>query len=103
MKFMRSFKEKLKVKGEQDQDQRGKSGQSAKKSVIQSEGDFSNNSGADKQPLQISDTHCDKFFTPATFTCWKIRFKTEVCICSQFLTEAMRWIKEVEMVDSVMN
>ena len=39
--------------------------------------------------------------TPATSACWKIRFKTEVCICSQFPTEAMRWIKEVEMVDSV--
>ena len=33
--------------------------------------------------------------------CWKIRFKTEVCTCSQFLTEAMQWIKEVELVDSV--
>ena len=33
--------------------------------------------------------------------CWKIRFKNEVCICSQFPTEAMLWIKEVEMVDSV--
>ena len=31
----------------------------------------------------------------------KIRFKIEVCICSQFPTEAMHWIKEVEMVDSV--
>ena len=33
--------------------------------------------------------------------CWKIRFKTEVCTCSQFFTEAMLWIKEVELVDSV--
>ena len=33
--------------------------------------------------------------------CWKIRFKTEVCTCSQFPTEAMLWIKEVEMVDSL--
>ena len=39
--------------------------------------------------------------TPATFACWKIRFKTEVCTCSQFPTEAVQWIKEVEMVDSV--
>ena len=31
----------------------------------------------------------------------RIRFKIEVCICSQILTEAMLWIKEVEMVDSV--
>ena len=39
--------------------------------------------------------------TPATLACWKIRFKTEVCTCSQVPTEAMLWIKEVEMVDSV--
>ena len=31
----------------------------------------------------------------------KIRFKTEVCTCSQFPTEALLWIKEVEMIDSV--
>ena len=47
------------------------------------------------------DLHFVKFPTPATFACWKIRFKTEVCTCSQFPTEAMQWIKEVEMVDSV--
>ena len=43
----------------------------------------------------------DKFPTPATLGCWKVRFKTEVCTCSQFPTEAMQWIKEVELVDSV--
>ena len=59
------------------------------------------NYGADQQRLQISDLHFDKFPAPATFACWKIRFKTEVCTCSQFPTEAMHWIKEVEMVDSV--
>ena len=57
--------------------------------------------GEDQQRLQISDLHNDNFTTPATFACWKIRFKTEVCTCSQFLTEVMQWIKEVEMVDSV--
>ena len=31
---------------------------------------------------------------------WKIRFKTEVYTCSQFPTEALLWIKEVELVDS---
>ena len=74
---------------------------SAKDSVIISGGDSSKNYGADQQRLQISDLHFDKFPTPATFACWKIRFKTEVCTCSQFPLEAMRWIKEVEMVDSV--
>ena len=86
---------------EQSQDQRCQSGQSAKNSVTFSGGDSSKNYGADQQRLQISDLHFDKIPTPATFACWKIRFKTEVCICSQFLTEAMHWVKEVEMVDSV--
>ena len=86
---------------ERDQDLRCQSGPSAKDSVIFSGGDYSNNYGADQQRLQISDLHFDKFPTPATFACWKIRFKTEVCTCSQFPTEAMQWIKEVELVDSV--
>ena len=61
----------------------------------------SKNYGADQQRLQISDLHFDKFSAQATLTCRKIRFKIEVCICSQFPTEAMQWIKEVELVDSV--
>ena len=86
---------------ERDSDLRCQSGPSAKDSVIFSGGDSSKNYGADQQRLQISDLHFDKFPTPATFACWKIRFKTEVCTCSQFPTEAMQWIKEVELVDSV--
>ena len=86
---------------ERDQDLRCQSGPSAKDSVIFSGGDYSKNYGADQQRLQISDLHFDKFPTPATFACWKIRFKAEVCTCSQFPTEAMQWIKEVELVDSV--
>ena len=83
------------------QDQRCQSGPSARNSVIPSEGGFSKIYGADQQRLQISDPHFDKFPTSATFACWKIRLKTEVCTCSQFPTEAMLWIKEVEMVESV--
>ena len=59
------------------------------------------NYGADQQRLQISDLHFDKFPNPATFACWKIRFKAEVCTCSQFPTEAMLWIREVERVETV--
>ena len=83
------------------QDQRCQSGPSAKSSVVPSGGDSSKNYGADQQRMQISDLHFDKFPTPATFACWKKRFKTEVCTCSQFPTEAMHWIKKVEMVDSM--
>ena len=84
-----------------DSDLRCQSGPSARNSVLFSGGDSSKNYGADQQRLQISDLHFDKFPTPATFSCWKIRFKTEVCTCSQFPTEAMQWIKEVELADSV--
>ena len=85
----------------QTQAQRCQSGPSAKSSVILCEGDSSKNYGANQQRLQISDLHFDKFLAPATFPCWKIEFKTEVCTCSQFATEAMQCIKEVEMVDAV--
>ena len=50
---------------EQNRDLRCQSGPSAKGS----------NCGADQQRLQISDLHFEKFPTPATFACWKIRFK----------------------------
>ena len=83
------------------QDQRCQSGPSARNSFDTGEGRFSKDHGADQQRLQISDPHFDKFPTSATFACWKIRFKTEVRTCSQFPTEAMLWIKEVEMVASV--
>ena len=73
---------------EQNQDLRCQSGPSAKDSVIFSGGDSSKNYGADQQRLQILDLHFDKFPTPATFACWKIRFKTEVCTCSQFPYES---------------
>ena len=86
---------------EQNRDLRCQSGPSAKDSVLFSGGDSSKNYGADPQRLQISDLHFDKFPTPPTFACWKIRFKTEVCTFSQFPTEAMQWIREVELVDSV--
>ena len=86
---------------ERNEDLRCQSGPSAEDSVIFGGGDSSKNYGADQQRLQISDLHFDKFPKPATFLCWKIRFKTEVCTCSQFPTEAMQWIKEVEVVVSV--
>ena len=83
------------------QDQRCQSGPSARNSVVPSEGDSSKNYAADQERLQISDLHVDKIPTSAAFACWKIRFKTKVCTCSQFPTETMLWIKEVEMVESV--
>ena len=68
------------------QDRRCQSGPSVRNSFVPSEGDSFNNYGADQQRLQISDPHFDKFTTSATFACWKIRFETEVCTCSQLPT-----------------
>ena len=51
---------------------------------------------ADQQRLQISGLHVDKI--PTLFSCWKMRFKTQVSSCSGYPSEAMLWIKEVEMV-----
>ena len=45
------------------QDQRCQSGPSTRNSVILSEGEFSNNYGADQQRLQISDLHFDIPYT----------------------------------------
>ena len=69
---------------EQNQDLRCQSGPSAKDSVIFG-GDSSKNYGADQQRLQISDLHFDKFPTPATFACWKIRFKPRYVFVYNFL------------------
>ena len=88
---------------EQNRDLRCQSGPSAKDSVIFSGGDSSKNYGADQQRLQISDLHFDKFPTPATFACWKIRFKTEVCTCSQFPTEAILGSKKWRWLNQWMN
>ena len=82
-------------------DPRCQSGPSARNSFDPYEGRFSKDFAAYQQRLQISDLHFDKFPNQATFDCLKMRFKTEVCTCSQFPTEAMPWIREVEMVESV--
>ena len=42
-----------------------------------------------------------KFFDPQSFPVWKIRFKNQATTCSDFPSDAMLWIKEVEMVDSL--
>ena len=82
-------------------DPRCQSGPSGRNSFDPNEVRFSKDYGADQQRLQISELHFYKFPSPTTFASWKIRFKTEVCTCSQFPTEAVLWIKEVEMVESV--
>ena len=54
-----------------------------------------------QQRQQMSELQFDKFPTPASFLVWKTRFITQVSNGSDFPSEAMSWIKEVEMVDSL--
>ena len=64
----------------QDQE-RYQSRQSARNSVVPSEGRFSQNYGADHQRLQISDLHFDKFPSPTEVFCKGIqmpKFEVEV-------------------------
>ena len=42
-----------------------------------------------------------KFPSPQSFLVWNTRCKNHVTTCSDFPSEAMLWIKEVEMVDSL--
>ena len=48
-----------------------------------------------------AELHFDKLPTPPKSSCWKMRFEAQVGSCSGFPSEAMSWIEEVEMVDSV--
>ena len=54
-----------------------------------------------QQRQQISELQVDKFPNPQSFMTWKTRFKTQVSSGSDFPSDAVLWIKEVEMVDSV--
>ena len=53
-----------------------------------------------QQRQQRSELQFDKFPTPFPFLCWKVRFKNQVTTWSDFPSEAVLRIKEVEMVDS---
>ena len=59
------------------------------------------NSMVGHQRHQISELRFDNFLNPQSFSFWKIRFKNQVTTCLDFPSEAMLWIKEVEMVDSL--
>ena len=61
--------------------------------------DFPQNYMVGQQRQQISELQFDKFLYPRSFFVWKIRFQTQVTSYSDFPSDAMLWITEVEMVD----
>ena len=63
--------------------------------------EFPQSSMVAQQRQQISELQFDKFPDPQSCLVWKIRFKKQVTTCSYFPLEAMLWIEEMEMVDSL--
>ena len=61
--------------------------------------DIPNYSIVGQQRQQKSELQFDKFPTPSTFLCWK----NQVTSCSDFLSEAMLWTKEVRTSQERMN
>ena len=53
-----------------------------------------------QQRQQMSELQFDNFPNRQSFLVWKIRFENQVTTCSDFPSDAMVWIKEVDMVDS---
>ena len=53
-------------------------------SFFPAEGSHPQNNMADQSRFQISELQFDKFPTPSPFSCWKMRFKTQVSACSGF-------------------
>ena len=62
---------------------------------------FPKKSMVGQQRQQVSELQFDKFPNPQSFLFWTVRFKNQATTCSDFPWEAMFWIKEVEMVDSL--
>ena len=63
--------------------------------------DIPQNSMVGQERQQISELQFDKFPSPQSFLCWKMRFKNQVTACSDFPSDIMLWINEVEMVGSL--
>ena len=55
---------------------------SSMNSYFPAEGAYPQNSMADQSGRLISELQSDKFTTPSTLSCWKIRFQIQVSACS---------------------
>ena len=64
-------------------------------------GNYRRTTWSDCKRQQISELQLGKFPNPESFFAWKILFETQVTTCSDFPSDAMLWMKEVEMVDPV--
>ena len=63
--------------------------------------DIPQNCVVGQERQQMSELQFDKFHNPSSFLVWKTRFKTQVSNGSDFQSNAVLWIEEVEMADSL--
>ena len=63
------------------------------------EGSYPQNYVVEQPKNQISDMHFDKFPMFSSFPAWRTSFKTEMFLCSNYNSETMRWIEEVDVAD----
>ena len=63
--------------------------------------EFPQNSMVGQQRQQISELQFDKFPTSQSFLVWKILFKNQATTCSDFPSDAMLWIKKVEIEEDL--
>ena len=50
---------------------------------------------------EISDLHFGKFPESVDFQCWRVNFRTEVCVNTPWPQLTMSWIKGVEVAKSI--
>ena len=51
--------------------------------------------------MLFSELHFWKFPNPDDFQCWRVNFKTEVCVSTATPELTMSWINDVEMAGSI--
>ena len=63
-------------------------------------GTHSQNCMMETPRFAISELHFGKFPDLDDFQCWRVNFKTEVCVSTSCPQLTMSWINEVEMAGS---
>ena len=69
--------------------------------VLQCRWNYRRTTWSDSKDSKYRNCNSTKSLVHNRFLVWKLRFKNQVTTCSDFPSDAMLWIKKVEMVDSL--
>ena len=70
-------------------------------STRRSGGNYSQNCTIETPRYAISALHFGEFPDPDDFQCWRVTFKTELCVSTSFLQLTVAWINEVKLAGSI--